>query len=768
MWSMTSTVEIAIPSHELPDWMRQARRGIDWGVMLIFAFSLTIGLPFITQNTLPHTNASENYVYRTEDYAAALREGRLYPRWSPNAFTGYGAPIPHYYPPAPAYTAALIQVLFTGDAVLAVRLVYIAALSLAAMMTYLLVTRRAGARAGLLAGILYIYSPYVGLTAPHILGDLPGVISAALLPLLLWSVDKLLTRRFSLDLLLVALVTSGFYLTSLRAAWISTLLVMAFVGWHWHAGGKVPWRRMIGAYVLGIGVAGFYWIPALLEQDAVRWRAATIPVSFNLTLASLIAPAQEIDLGALLPAPQLSLGLALVILAIASVISAYHFRRESGFQILFLVLGIGLGGITLVFFPHDIWLLGTITFCLTVGSTAVVRWRGNLPRRWRRSFLPALLILVWITAVPVWLPPLANDPFGAVDGLAQVQYELQGYGTAVVPSGQPIPTTLPEGLTPNRLLIEGYQSNNINKIAAGQLNAGVQVGVLEHDTHGDVFQIRASVPLTLNVLTAYFSGWRASISGQIVPLRADPTNGLIQIDVPVERTGELQLSLGTTLVRAGAWIITWVCCLILLIMTWGKWRRRTSGYEEIEQFSLQEARLLTILLICFSVIILAFNNSGFPLTLRPRAGYAMQNSTFIQNRTDTGLSLLAFNLRGSQHQRGDSVPLTLYWQTQRFLSENYQVQLYLTNAQTGSRSNETSLRHPGNYPTRRWKTGLYIADAYELTLSNEIEPGNYQINVEVFTCNPDCRSGEQVTFFNTSGQSLNTTLRLPALIVVTG
>jgi hypothetical protein len=40
--------------------------------------------------------------------------------------------------------------------------------------------------------------------------------------------------------------------------------------------------------------------------------------------------------------------------------------------------------------------------------------------------------------------------------------------------------------------------------------------------------------------------------------------------------------------------------------------------------------------------------------------------------------------------------------------------------------------------------------------------------VEVFTCNPDCRSGEQVTFFNTSGQSLNTTLRLPALIVVTG
>jgi hypothetical protein len=768
MWSMTSTVEIAIPSHELPDWMRQARRGIDWGVLLIFAFSLTIALPFITQNTLPHTNASENYVYRTEDYAAALREGRLYPRWSPNALTGYGAPIPHYYPPAPAYTAALIQVLFTGDAVLAVRLVYIAALSLAGMMTYLLVTRRAGARAGLLAGVLYVYSPYIGLTGPHILGDLPGVMSFALLPLLLWGVDKLLTRRFSLDVFLIALITAGFYLTSIRGAWISTLLAIALVGWHRHDGRRVPWLRGIGAYLLGIGAAGFYWIPALLEYDAVHWRTATIPTALKLTPTSLITPAQEIDLGTLLPAPQLSMGLALVILGIAGAISTYYFRRESSFQILFLILGLGMGGITLVFFPHDIWLLSTITFCIAIGSTAVLHWRGNLPRQWRRSFLPALLVLVWITAIPVWLPPLSSDPFGAADALAQVQYELQGYGTAVVPPGQPIPSTLSEGLSPNRLLIEGYQANNINKIAAGQMSAGVQIGVLEHDTHADIFQIRASVPLTLNVLTAYFSGWRASISGQAIPLRPDPITGLIQIEVPVERTGELQLSLGTTLVRAGAWIITWVCCLIVLIITWGKWRRRTSGYDEIEQFSLQEARLLTILLICFSVIILLFNNPGFPLTLRPRAGYAMQNSTFIQNRTDTGLSLLAFNLRGGQHRRGDAVPLTLYWQTQRFLSENYQVQLYLTNAQTGSRSKETSLRHPGNYPTRRWKTGLYVADVYELILSSEIEPGNYQINVEVFTCNPDCTTGEQITFFNTNGQSLNTTLRLPALIVVSG
>jgi hypothetical protein len=120
---MSSTIDDTLPK-DWPDWMRQARQGIDWGIALIFAFSLTIAIPFLSQDDLPHTNASENYVYRAADYAAALQEGRLYPRWSANVLGGYGAPIPHYFPPGAGYSAAVIQVLFTNDPVLAVRLLY--------------------------------------------------------------------------------------------------------------------------------------------------------------------------------------------------------------------------------------------------------------------------------------------------------------------------------------------------------------------------------------------------------------------------------------------------------------------------------------------------------------------------------------------------------------------------------------------------------------------------------------------------------------------
>jgi hypothetical protein len=84
--------------------MRRARRGLDWGILLVFVMALTVSCPFIFNADLPYTNANENYVFRTADYAKAIQQGWLYPRWSPNVLGGYGAPIPNFYPPLPAYS----------------------------------------------------------------------------------------------------------------------------------------------------------------------------------------------------------------------------------------------------------------------------------------------------------------------------------------------------------------------------------------------------------------------------------------------------------------------------------------------------------------------------------------------------------------------------------------------------------------------------------------------------------------------------------------
>src|SRR5947208_13602575 len=82
-----------IAREDLPIWMQNSLRGTDWGVLIVLVFSLLAAWPFLLQPGLPRTNASEHYVYRAADTAQAFAEGLLYPRWSPNALTGHGAPI---------------------------------------------------------------------------------------------------------------------------------------------------------------------------------------------------------------------------------------------------------------------------------------------------------------------------------------------------------------------------------------------------------------------------------------------------------------------------------------------------------------------------------------------------------------------------------------------------------------------------------------------------------------------------------------------------
>ncbi len=396
----------------------------------------------------------------------------------------------------------------------------------------------------------------------------------------------------------------------------------------------------------------------------------------------------------------------------------------------------------------------------------MLEWRRHLPKRWRRLFLPTLLIVAWITSATIWLPPVTTEPFGSADSRTQVEHELQGFGAAVLPPDEALPSTLPDNLQANRSLVDSYQSNRINKIPSAQLGSQIQAGILEHDSHNDRFQIQSSAPFTLNILTAYFPGWRATLSGRLIPLRPNAETGLIQVDVPQTRTSELVVTLGTTPIRLGAWIITAACLLMVVIVTWGKWRRHRTSYENSEQLRHPETRLLSVLFASFAVIVLIINNPSFPSILRPKPGYTLQNSLSVQSRTNSGLSLLAFRLGTNQYQAGDSVPLTLYWQAQQFLIENYQAQVSITNNQTRAVWSQSDYHDPGNYPTRRWHTGLFVTDTYTLLIPPDTPPGNYQIRVELSTCNPDCTSGGHVTFFNIDGQMIGTTLILPTLMVV--
>ncbi len=739
----------------LPIWMQKTMRGTDWGVLIVLAFCVLAAWPFLLQPGLPRTNASEHYVYRAAETVQSFAEGRFYPRWSANAINGYGAPIPHYYPPGAAYLPALIDAFFTNDATLAVKLAYVAAICLAGGALYAFVTRRSGATTGIIAALLYVYSPYLNLVAPHLLGDLPGVLSLALIPALLWSIDRLLRVNRPFDLLYVAVITAGLVLTDVPSAIVGWLLAAALIA---YSASEFPrWHLALGAGVLGVGLAGFYWVPALAETGAVQWFDHPDALAGTLTLGALLAPLQPVDPGALIPARQFTLGLAALVFALASL--PLIVRRRIGFHGLFLLLGLALALLALTVFASETWLTGIIALCLAVGASALAAWRRN-------AIFPAFLAgLILIAATPGWLglrwspEPVETSP------LAQIEYEQLGYGIAGLPNGKPLPSTIAPDSQPNRTLIASYRAG---LIAKAEGTAGAQLGVLNHYTHGDQLQVQTVAPLTLHILTAYFPGWTAALNGVSLNL-VRSEDGLIEVAIASATRGELSITLDGTVERTVGWAVTWTALFALMAISLLRTRRHGINLDRpLDLLPKGAARLLGLLLIGFATLLGVSAIPNAPLQAQVPANYQLAGSATLDNRSDAGLELLAYRVERQSFRRGERIDLALYWRTLRFLSENYSVRLSLLDLTTGVYREASGLRLPGGYPTRRWVPGFYILDRYTFPLPEQFPPGIYSPALEVCRDSVEgCSSPDgPLTFFDGTGQAYGPVLVLPIILSV--
>lgn len=762
---MAREITPSIPPQDLPFWMRQATQGIDWGFLLAVVFALAAAWPFMLQPGLPRTNASENHVFMAQDYNDTLREGRWYPRWSPHVFGGYGAPIPNYYPPGAAYLAALVEVLFTNDAVSAVRFVYVLAFGVAGAALYTLVNRRSTASAAFLSVILYVYSPYVVSVAPHMRGDLPAVVALALLPLMLTLLDRLLSLNRPQDMLLTALATAALALTHLLTAAVGLVLALLLIVYH---GRRAPWLTAAAALIGGIGMAAFFWVPAYAEQSWVVWYSRTGIDAPRLALNTLLQPVRPVDLAELIPAPQFKLGFVTIGFALIGALAALIVRRGVSFALHFLVTGAVLIATAVWVFPAEITLLGPVALCLSIGGSATVALLNRLPPRWRHSGLPALTALVLAGSLYAWLPPRWPGTFGGTQPVDQIVYEQQGFGIAVLPPDSPVPTTISPSLPPNRFLINGYQSGNINKVAPAQGVSNRLVNVLSHTTHGDRFRVELQVPSRLDILTAYFPGWQATTNVRNITLRLirNEQTGLIAIDAPA-MNGELSVTLIPTEAQRTGWLVSWIALAVGLVLTARRIRRGVGRRDLPGILSQAEARLLAVVLICFASVIVMAAAPFAPLSLYPRPGHALDNAVAIRSRTETGLEALAYRTERTRYRAGETLNFTLYWQALRTLPDNYRVQVYLLEPGSGVRWHRTDYRTPGSYPTRRWRTYAYVTDPYQIALSETMIPGDYQVAVEVFSCNPVCDSDQRQTFFNAGGSGVGQTLVLPTVITVT-
>lgn len=787
MKTMTRLADVKVPTEELPLWMRQARQNVDWGILLVSAFSILVAWSFLLQSGLPTTNASENYVFMTTNYANDIRDGHFYPRWNTHANLGYGAPIPNYIPPGAPYSAALVEVLFTADdSVTAVQVIYVLSIVLSGTMMYVFVLRQAGAQTAIITAVAYVYSPYAGLVAPHINGDLPIVMAMALVPTVLWSVDRLARHNAPFDFLLVALSTAALLLTEPRYTELTLIITALFLVYH-----RLVYRNririVIFAIINGACLAAFFWLPALLERDLVRWVAPFVEAQPHiLTWDTLLTPLRRIDLNALVTPPQYTLGLPLILLVIGGIAGIIYARRFS-IQLLFLMIGVVVTLVGVNMAPDETWLMGIIVFCLAIGGSGIIYLKPLFGESLQRIYTPIILVLLLVLAFPVWLSPYHSTSITDTSAFAQLEYERNRFGIAALPPNHDFPTTLHDDFVLNRPLYNSYRDSEPLRLDPDLIGIGREYSLIETSSHRDRYQICFSQPLNIDIWRAYFPGWRLTLAdapaqrttdcpdltsqGVETPrLYADSETGLMLADVPGEGDTQIAtIALQSTDVRWNAWLISWLSLGILALITLIRIRRHyPENYPEYDLLDITEARLMVVITGTLTASILLFASPFSPFSLHARLGHSLDNSIAVPpHRTNEGIQLISYRLNETTFDNGDTLILELAWRTTATrLLENFQVQLHIRDRSQNIRWQQTALTHPGGYPTRRWLSGFFVTDLHRLEIAPSLIPGEYELVIEVYGCTTFCPPDRRVTFFGANRESLGQTLALPTTLVI--
>lgn len=748
-------------ARNIPLWMQRARQSTERSSILVLLAGILLFIPLFFPQTLPRTSNYEHYLFRVDNYATALREGRLYPRWTPNALYGYGAPIAHFSPPLPAYLPALIQVMVTGDANAALRIAAGLMLASAGLFSYHWIARRMGASAGLTGAILYLYSPYIGLTAIHLQGDIRAIFIAALLPAWLWSVDRYALRRSS-SFLLMVIFFAGLVLTEPKAALVALLMSAAVLSFAPIQHFNRSLRPMIGACLLGICVAACYWLPALAESGAVRFLPTALSLP-RLSLTGFLTPPTLMDGNLLNPPPVLGLGLPQLLCGIAGIVGIVYFRRWRTLPAVTAGLLLVLLFIALAFFSEFTWLLAACSLCLAATGAAVVWWTERAPRP--TLTLSAVLVGIVALSTPIWLSSaFGKNNVSMPTPAAEIELERRGLGVAALPDFEPMPNPLIANVLPDQELLSGYASGSILKVSASQNPAGSSVGLIAHNSHSDQMQVFSSLPTDLHILTSYFPGWIAEFNGREIPIYADSA-GLIVVTVP-GGNGELTLSFGSTPARILSWIVTWFG-VIATVATAYRLRNHTA---ENAGFSAPPSRN-RLLILSVVILLIVIIGSALYLISRPEtddrltaAERAPDSALPLNLRTQQGLELTGYAPYPLEISAGSNFDLTLYWHALRFLPESYQVSAQIVNLTTGEIATAVTPHHPGGLPTQRWTTEGYVSDSTTIAIPAEAAAGEYEIQIEIFACTQNCATRSRLDIFNADGNLLDDQIALPITI----
>jgi hypothetical protein len=120
-------------------------------------------------------------------------------------------------------------------------------------------------------------------------------------------------------------------------------------------------------------------------------------------------------------------------------------------------------------------------------------------------------------------------------------------------------------------------------------------------------------------------------------------------------------------------------------------------------------------------------------TVAPPAWPVLDKVAAIETGWHNTITMRGVNLPRRPVQPGESIPVTLFWQTDRPLPEDYVVFVHMLDQAGQIKAQNDSLPRAGAYPTPWWLPGVLIEDTHLLDLSPDLPAGNYQLVVGLYT-----------------------------------
>jgi uncharacterized membrane protein len=552
-----------------------------FSIVFLFIISIVMMLRQLTTPAYFTCIIEDSYTFTSWawQFAEALKEGVVYPRWLPLNFWGYGSPTFILYPPLAFYLVAIFN-MFTGSIIPAMNITKFTALFLAGTGMFFLVREFYSEKVALLAAGFYIIFPY-NIFQFYFVGTFASVVSFMwFAPIILFTYRYMKNRLYK-DAIYAGMCYGGLILTHLVNAYMFTFVLVAFII-YMSLAQKRPKDLFVIPFIITVGllVSAAYLLPFLYEKQFINtdffigegggFHYYNFFILPNLT--RVISPDRFWSVYSGTFIFHIILLCILILLFLLQTLKLRDIKiMESTYAVNKFFIGMAICSIFLLFgisvfiwetvpyfkyiaFPHR-W-LNIAAFCVVFLSASMFWSKDNFykAKKGHNLFIVVLILVALLLSY--------RDILSAPDFSEKVLIPVKGSNWTL--------EHLPVGANIEALNKDDSKERFILTKGEGKIE------ILKWQSTERILEATANKKLTMKILTFDFPGWRAYIDGKETEITQE--KGVIVVNIR-EGKHTILFKFIDTPIRYYAKLLSLVSSvsMILLVLFSKKLKRNKSG-----------------------------------------------------------------------------------------------------------------------------------------------------------------------------------------------